>query len=89
MNLTDYLDLVDGTGRLIIQGKHGAIPRELPGILGRMGFDQNTWMKSMRLYKNAEIRALGPLEVMRGFARKLSRHWFRGSSECQAVFGTE
>ena len=88
MNLTDYLDLVDGTGRIFIQGKHGAIPDKLPAILDRIGFDERTWMKSMRLYRNAEIRALGPLEALRRFAQQLSRHWFRGSNDCRAVFGS-
>ncbi|WP_303905248.1 transposase [Thiohalomonas denitrificans] len=41
--LTDYLDLVDFTGRLIREGKRGAIPEHLPSILRRLAIDPKQW----------------------------------------------
>ncbi|WP_303905258.1 transposase [Thiohalomonas denitrificans] len=41
--LTDYLDLVDFTGRLIREGKRGAIPEHLPSILQRLEIDPKQW----------------------------------------------
>lgn len=87
MNLADYFGLVDATGRILVQGKPGAIPDSLPKILDRIGFQPESWMASMSLYRKGELRALGSLASMRHFARQLSRKWFRGSSECEIVFG--
>lgn len=88
INLANYLSLVDGTGRMLVHGKAGSIPDTLPSILDRLGFDSDTWLKSMSMYRNAEFRAVGPLASLRSFARQLSRNWFRGSDACKAVFGT-
>ena len=42
INLAHYLSLVDGTGRILIHGKTGAIPKVFPNILDRLGFDSDT-----------------------------------------------
>ena len=42
----DYLVLVDWTGRVVREGKRGAINGQLPPILERLNIDTNTWMKN-------------------------------------------
>ena len=41
--LTDYLDLVDWTGRILREDKHGAIPADSPCVLDRLGLEQDHW----------------------------------------------
>ena len=41
--LIDYLDLVDGTGRILRQDKRGVIPADLPSILDRLGLEPDHW----------------------------------------------
>jgi hypothetical protein len=41
--LTDYLELVDWTGRIIREDKRGHIPQETPPILERMQIDPQHW----------------------------------------------
>ncbi|MBX2848061.1 MAG: hypothetical protein KTR16_07070 [Acidiferrobacterales bacterium] len=41
--LQEYLELVDYSGRIIREGKRGAIDQTLPHILDRLGLDQQTW----------------------------------------------
>jgi hypothetical protein len=43
-SLSDYLELVDTTGRIIRDDKRGAIPLHLPPILERLGIDRKTWL---------------------------------------------
>ena len=43
---TDYLALVDDTGRIIREGKRGAIANQLPHILSRLGFSQAQWLEN-------------------------------------------
>jgi len=43
-SLTDYLELVDTTGRILRNNKRGAIPLHLPPILERLGMGRKTWL---------------------------------------------
>ena len=45
-SLTDYLELVDYTGRIIRPDKRGAIPINLPPILKRIDIDLSIWLKN-------------------------------------------
>ena len=42
--LTDYLELVDWTGRILREDKRGAIHHALPPILERLQIDPKHWM---------------------------------------------
>jgi len=42
--LTDYLELVDWTGRAILETKRGSIPAQLPPILDRLQIDPKHWL---------------------------------------------
>ena len=50
-NLTDYLELVDCSGRIIRKDKKGVIPATLPTILQRLDMDARHWVY---LTKNVE-----------------------------------
>ncbi|MET0026039.1 MAG: transposase [Candidatus Thiodiazotropha sp.] len=41
--LSDYLELVDWTGRILREDKRGAIPQDLPPILERLQIDPQHW----------------------------------------------
>lgn len=57
--LTDYLALVDWTGRAIRNDKRGHIPESLPPILARLQLDGDDWLKQVGLFKRSGIRAVG------------------------------
>jgi len=41
--LTDYLELVDWTGRILRDDKHGIIPESTPQILQQLNIDPKHW----------------------------------------------
>lgn len=43
MSLTQYLELLDWTGRIVRRGKRGAIPRKLAAILDRLDLSEELW----------------------------------------------
>ncbi len=51
-SLTDYLELVDYTGRLIHRHKRGAISENQPPILQRIGIDSKTWLKNSTAFES-------------------------------------
>ncbi|MGY3867865.1 transposase [Aeromonas bivalvium] len=56
---TDYLALVDWTGRAIRADKRGYIPDTLSPILQRLGLDESLWLKQVALFRRLGIRAVG------------------------------
>ncbi|MEZ6104069.1 MAG: hypothetical protein R3E01_34445 [Pirellulaceae bacterium] len=48
MTLTHYIKLVDWAGRMIRTGKRGRIPKGLPPILERLGFDMDKFVVRVR-----------------------------------------
>ena len=58
--LTDYLALVDWTGRIVRDDKRGALSNALPPILDRLCMDQQEWLKlSQGFEKSYKIFAGG------------------------------
>ena len=47
IDLDDYLQLVERTGRLLVKGKRGAIPAECLPLFERLGLDAERWLAVM------------------------------------------
>ncbi|MGE6110021.1 transposase [Aeromonas sobria] len=66
---TDYLMLVDWTGRAIRLNKRGYIPSHLAPILARLGLDETRWLRQVTLFRRRGIRAVGDHQHRQMFAR--------------------
>jgi hypothetical protein len=84
---SDYLELVDWTGRAIRSGKRGAIDPRRPPIMQRLNVDAAAWQEAMRPSGNVFGRALGQLDHMRLHARSLGQSWIRGLRQADRLFG--
>ncbi len=65
---SDYLMLVDWTGRAIRTDKRGYIPAHLASILARLGLDGTRWLKQVALFRRQGIRVVGDKAHCRQFA---------------------
>jgi len=77
-SLTDYLQLVDGTGRAIIEGKTGFIPKELPDILRRLDLNPDTWMDELKAFKSSGITAIGTTSQLKEFCQSVGKKFSIG-----------
>ena len=83
----EYLYLVDWSGRVIREDKHGAINDQLPTILLRLGIDEEYWCKAMQPKANHQFsRALGCKHRLQAYAEKLGLGWIKGMSVCTKLF---
>ena len=71
--LTDYLQLVDGTGQAIIEGKSGYIPKELPDILRRLDLNPETWLDELKAFKTSGITAVGTVSQLKEFCQSVGK----------------
>ena len=60
--LSDYLDLVDMTGKVIREDKAGYIPKELPNILQRLNLPTDSWMDEFKQFQSSHYTAIGTVE---------------------------
>ncbi len=72
-NLTDYLDLVDSTGRAILANKKGFIPEDLPPILNRLGLDETTWLDELNQFKFQDKKAIGTVQQLKNFIENIKK----------------
>jgi hypothetical protein len=87
MMLTDYLELVDWSGRAVRSGKRGAIDERTPPILQRLNIDRAVWQQAMQIRGNVFGRALGKLDHLRLHARTIGQSRIRGTGYAQRLFG--
>ena len=74
MHLTEYLLLLDWTGRQLRRdGKHGAIPRDIAPILHRLGVSPDIWVDSIRRFHRWNSQAVGRTSSIRQHADKLGK----------------
>ncbi len=76
--LSDYLALVDWTGRAIRDGKRGSIPKDHPTYLERLALPSETWLKCLRDFETGFYRVIGPLERIHSLCQRLNQHWLCG-----------
>ena len=70
--LTDYLALIDLTGRAIREDKRGHIERHQPEILMRLGIEPNNWLTMTQEFETAFKDLVGNPNIL-GKATKLLR----------------
>ncbi len=84
---TEYLNLVDWSGRAVREGKRGAIDDQLPSVLQRLGIDGDYWCQAMQPKANRYFsRAIGCQSKLRAYAQKLEVGWIKGIGMCSKLF---
>jgi hypothetical protein len=83
--LTDYLELVDWTGRQLREGKRGVIDAGLPGILQRLAIDPHQWRHLTTHFESRFKYLVGGVYAMRAACRALNRNWVHGISSSRAL----
>jgi hypothetical protein len=78
ISLTDYLQLLDWTGRAIRADKRGSIPKNLAPILSRIGIDTDRWCKVVTRFGKLFKRAAGSTEHLAEEAKRRGQRWLQG-----------
>jgi REP element-mobilizing transposase RayT len=86
LQLHDYLELVDWSGRRIKANSPGAIESSVPPILERLNIDVDVWSLAMRVRGNVFGRAMGKVDRLRLHARALGQWRIRGLTQAQRLF---
>jgi putative transposase len=83
---TQYFDLVDQSGRILGQKKHGFINPDLAPILSRIGAKPEARIDTISHFGSKFHVAAGRLISLKNFANKIGVHWLTGFSAARASF---
>jgi len=85
--LRDYLELVDWSGRAVVEGKRGSIPENLPPILARLKIDPENYLRFInRSEKSRFSNFIGPVEAMRELAERFGKTFLKGQTAAALLF---
>ncbi len=85
--LTDYLELVEMTGRVIREDKRGYIEKHQPPILQRLGIEPESWLKMTTSFEKTFKDLVGNPTLMDTAVALLDRKRRPGIKNCKALLG--
>jgi REP element-mobilizing transposase RayT len=83
--LTDYLELVELTGRSIREDKRGYIEKYQPTILARLGIDANSWITMTTSFETTFKSLVGNPTLMSTALAMLGKKRRAGVRNCEAL----
>jgi len=86
-HFSDYLELVDWTGRAIRSDKRGYIPADVPPILTRLGVEADNWIETVRHFRRHFYDYVGPGDILTQHGRAMGLNWLRGVGACRKYLG--
>lgn len=86
ISLEHYMELVDWTGRAIIDGKRGYIPDQLSPIISRLQVNPNYWVKTVNNFNRCFPRVAGRIDRLKMICQKLNLAWIHGMGASKCLF---
>lgn len=87
--LTDYLALIDCTGRAIVGEPKGYIPNDLPDILTRMGLNANIWLDEIKYFDKWYYKAIGTVDNLKKYCKSIKQKWIKGLPKNNADYASK
>lgn len=86
ISFTEYLKILDTTGRELKNGKQGSIPADLEPILVRLGILSSGWLNAVKTFNAGFSYFAGDEQVLTSIADKIGKNWIKGLSFGRALF---
>ena len=83
---SDYLELLDWTGRQHRLDKKGNIPSHLKPILKRMEIETEEWLRTVKKFDSWFFRVAGRVEAIIKAAKNAGKKWMAGQSAAKKAF---
>jgi len=85
--LADYLELIDWTGRIIVDGKKGAIATNVPPILERLAIDPQYWLYMARHFESRFKGLVGTVYSLKKACKMFEYRRTPGLTVCRQHLG--
>ena len=88
INLKEYVELVEWTGKTIIHPGKASIPPHVISVLERLNLQQGHWLKHIEHYGKHYCRAVGPINKIREKAKRIKVRCLHGISAAKLMYVT-
>ena len=85
-NLKDYIDMVDGTARVLRSGKRGVISKEAPRLVTQLGLSPEQWLDLTLNVQTLQLQAIGDINRLEKYSQSSQRCWIQGKSILSRVY---
>ncbi len=85
---TDYIELVDWTGRIIREDKKGHIEKDIPPILQRLNIEPQHWHYLTIQFESPFKSLVDSAYEMRQACEQPGQQWAQGIRECERLFSS-
>ena len=86
--LTDYIELVEWSGRFMREDKRGAIPASLPPLLQRLDIDARHWLYLSKHFESPFGNLVGAACHIRKACEEIGQQWAHGVKQCEVIFSS-
>jgi hypothetical protein len=86
--LTDYLELVDWTGRILRDDKRGSIPEDVPPILVQLNIDPKHWFYLSQHFESEFKSLVGTAYHVKAACKQFGQQWAHGIRASRTAFPT-
>jgi len=86
--LSDYIELVEWTGRVIREDKCSAISASLPPLLERLDIDERHWLYLSKNFESPFSNLIGSACRVRKACEELGKQWTHGVRQCKTLFSS-
>lgn len=83
--LSDYLELLDWSGRILKMDKRGSIPQGIPPILIRLNINPKHWVYLNTHFESRFKRLVGSAYKIQMACDELGQHWAHGMTACKTL----
>lgn len=84
--LSDYLALVEWTGRAIVHPDKAAIPPHITSIFNRLNLQQNHWLSQIQRLTHGQPTMMGSIEKLKLKATDLKKRWLKGMGQARLLY---
>ncbi len=84
-----YLELVDQTGRIMREGKAGAIDKAALPILERLGLSSENWLYLASNFHKPFKNLVGAYFRVKEACKQMGQAWAHGGKACAVYFGSQ
>ncbi|MEZ0150406.1 MAG: hypothetical protein AB9Q19_14000 [Candidatus Reddybacter sp.] len=84
--LSDYLELIDWTGRLVSDDKRGAMDNSTPPLLSRLNISADNWLTLSTQFEGRFGRVMGILRHLKQACAVLDYRRIPDMSSCKLLF---
>ena len=72
---SDYLALVDTTGRAVLENKRASISNTIPDVFERLDLNPETWLDELKSFRAKHKTAVGTLQQLRDFCSSVGKQF--------------